>query len=111
MTQGTNATTDGWLQISTAGFAALNQSRPPEHLVKELVQNALDAVQDGGGTVALTVRTRALLLTPAIVSSYMSDARPVISKSLSITNWPVQVPSTCSLSTDSASAIAVPSEL
>ena len=44
----------GWLQISTAGFAALNQSRPPEHLVKELVQNSLDAIQDTGGTVELT---------------------------------------------------------
>ena len=43
----------GWLQISTAGFAALNQSRPTEHLVKELVQNSLDAVQDTGGVVEL----------------------------------------------------------
>ncbi len=44
---------DGWLQISTSGFAALNQSRPPSHLVKELVQNSLDAVGDGPGVVAL----------------------------------------------------------
>lgn len=43
----------GWLQISTVGFAALNQSRPPEHLVKELVQNSLDAIQDAGGSVEL----------------------------------------------------------
>lgn len=43
----------GWLQISTAGFAALNQSRPTEHLVKELVQNSLDAVQSTGGVVEL----------------------------------------------------------
>ena len=43
----------GWLQISTAGFAALNHSRPPEHLVKELVQNSLDAVPDTGGEVEL----------------------------------------------------------
>ena len=53
MEPGTSSPTDGWLQISTAGFAALNQSRPPEHLVKELVQNALDAVQADGGGVAL----------------------------------------------------------
>jgi hypothetical protein len=46
----------GWLQISTKGFAALNQSRPPEHLVKELVQNSLDAVQDTGGSVDLYYR-------------------------------------------------------
>ena len=46
----------GWLQISTEGFAALNQSRPPEHLVKELVQNSLDAVQDIGGRVELSYR-------------------------------------------------------
>lgn len=44
---------EGWLQISTSGFAALNQSRPPSHLVKELVQNSLDAVGDALGTVAL----------------------------------------------------------
>ena len=43
----------GWLQISTEGFAALNQSRPPEHLVKELVQNSLDSVQETGGSVDL----------------------------------------------------------
>ena len=51
MEQTVRPETEGWLQISTAGFAALNQSRPQEHLVKELVQNALDAVQDSGGTV------------------------------------------------------------
>lgn len=43
----------GWLQISTEGFASFNLSRPPGHLVKELVQNAFDAVGDAGGTVAL----------------------------------------------------------
>lgn len=43
----------GWLQISTVGFASFNQARPPGHLVKELVQNAFDAIDDTGGTVAL----------------------------------------------------------
>ena len=33
----------GWLAISTEGFAAMNAARPPEHLIKELVQNALDS--------------------------------------------------------------------
>jgi hypothetical protein len=37
----------GWLSISTEGFAAMNAARPPEHLVKELVQNALDSFADG----------------------------------------------------------------
>ena len=37
----------GWLAISTDGFAAMNAARPPEHLVKELVQNALDSFADG----------------------------------------------------------------
>ncbi|MEM7747651.1 MAG: ATP-binding protein [Pseudomonadota bacterium] len=46
----------GWLQISTEGFAALNQSRPPEHLVKELVQNSLDAVEGTGGSIDLSYR-------------------------------------------------------
>ena len=36
----------GWLAISTEGFAAMNAARPPEHLVKELVQNALDSFAD-----------------------------------------------------------------
>ena len=51
MEQTARPETKGWLQISTAGFAALNQSRPQEHLVKELVQNALDAVEESSGTV------------------------------------------------------------
>ncbi|MGD9667839.1 MAG: ATP-binding protein [Hyphomicrobiaceae bacterium] len=56
MTDAPTTEGNGWLQISTTGFAALNQSRPPEHLVKELVQNSLDAVEDTGGTVELTYR-------------------------------------------------------
>jgi DNA mismatch repair ATPase MutL len=38
-------TTDtlGWLSISTEGFASMNAARPPEHLIKELVQNSLDS--------------------------------------------------------------------
>lgn len=43
----------GWLHISTEGFAAFNKARPKQHLVKELVQNALDAVADGPGVVEL----------------------------------------------------------
>ncbi len=46
----------GWLEISTAGFASFNQSRPPGHLVKELVQNSLDAIGERPGTVTLTYR-------------------------------------------------------
>jgi signal transduction histidine kinase len=59
---------EGWLAVSTEGFAAMNAGRDPAHLVKELVQNALDAVGDGGrieldcrpgpdaGTVLITCR-------------------------------------------------------
>lgn len=44
----------GWLAISTEGFAAMNAARPPEHLVKELVQNALDSIALGEpGQIAL----------------------------------------------------------
>jgi hypothetical protein len=46
----------GWLQISTEGFASFNQSRPPGHLVKELVQNAFDALGDAPGKVSLDYR-------------------------------------------------------
>jgi sensor histidine kinase regulating citrate/malate metabolism len=46
----------GWYQISTEGFASFNQSRPPGHLVKELVQNALDALGDTPGKVSLDYR-------------------------------------------------------
>ena len=44
----------GWLEISTDGFASFNHSRPPGHLVKELVQNSLDAIGELAGSVALT---------------------------------------------------------
>lgn len=37
----------GWLSISTEGFAAMNAARPPQHLIKELVQNALDSIPEG----------------------------------------------------------------
>src|SRR5258706_16113790 len=47
---------DGWLQISTEGFASFNQSRPPGHLVRELVQNAFDALGDAAGSVSLSYR-------------------------------------------------------
>jgi hypothetical protein len=47
---------NGWLQISTEGFAAFNKARPPGHLVKELVQNAFDALGDAGGHVRLDYR-------------------------------------------------------
>ncbi len=43
------ATGNGWLQMSTEGFASFNQSRPAGHLVKELVQNAFDAVGGAAG--------------------------------------------------------------
>ena len=37
-----------WLAVSTEGFSEQQRGRPLEHLVKELVQNALDSVGDGG---------------------------------------------------------------
>jgi hypothetical protein len=46
-------TEEGWLAVSTEGFAQQNAARPPEHLVKELVQNALDALPKEGGTISL----------------------------------------------------------
>ena len=45
---------DDWLAVSTEGFAAMNAGREPAHLVKELVQNALDALGDRGGQIVLT---------------------------------------------------------
>ncbi|MEI7953507.1 MAG: ATP-binding protein, partial [Synechococcaceae cyanobacterium ELA182] len=44
----------GWLAISTDGFAVMNAARPPEHLVKELVQNSLDSfASDQSGSIEL----------------------------------------------------------
>ena len=42
-----------WLAVSTDGFASMNAGRDPAHLVKELVQNALDALGDSGGRIVL----------------------------------------------------------
>ncbi len=42
---------DDWLAVSTDGFASMNAGRDPAHLVKELVQNSLDAVGDKLGAV------------------------------------------------------------
>lgn len=50
------ASGEGWLKISTEGFASFNQSRPPSHLAKELVQNAFDAMDEAGGVVHLDYR-------------------------------------------------------
>ncbi|MGG6262861.1 hypothetical protein ACQ4M3_20835 [Leptolyngbya sp. AN03gr2] len=50
------STETGWLLISTQGFAALNQARPPQHLVKELAQNAFDAIGDQPGEVKLNYK-------------------------------------------------------
>ena len=44
---------DDWLAVSTDGFASMNAGRPPEHLVKELVQNSLDAIGQAKGTIHL----------------------------------------------------------
>lgn len=38
--------TQGWPSISTEGFESVNAARPPEHLIKELVQNPLDSFGD-----------------------------------------------------------------
>jgi len=46
---------EGWLTVSTEGFASMNAGRDPAHLTKELVQNALDAV-DGDGEVVMTCK-------------------------------------------------------
>lgn len=46
-----------WLAVSTEGFAGMNAGRDPAHLVKELVQNALDALdEEKGGHVQLDCR-------------------------------------------------------
>jgi anti-sigma regulatory factor (Ser/Thr protein kinase) len=49
---------DDWLAVSTEGFATMNAGREPAHLVKELVQNALDAIGDRGGRIDLTAEHR-----------------------------------------------------
>ncbi len=44
-----------WLAVSTEGFSEQQRGRPLAHLVKELVQNALDSVGTAG-RIALTVK-------------------------------------------------------
>ena len=46
---------DDWLAVSTDGFASMNAGREPAHLVKELVQNAMDAIGEQHGVVELTI--------------------------------------------------------
>lgn len=47
----------GWIDISEEGFALENAGRPPAHLAKELVQNALDAIDRvDGGRVGVDIR-------------------------------------------------------
>lgn len=46
-----------WLEISTEGFAQRQADRKPEHLMKEVIQNALDATEGvKAGTVDITLR-------------------------------------------------------
>ncbi len=47
-----------WLAISLDGFAQQNAARPPEHLVKELVQNSLDAMPESGGMIHLNLEAK-----------------------------------------------------
>jgi len=47
------STIDGWLAVSTEGFASMNAGRDPAHLVKELVQNSLDALSGCAGQIVL----------------------------------------------------------
>jgi hypothetical protein len=51
---------DDWLSVSTDGFAAMNAGRDPAHLTKELVQNALDALNGRGGKIILTAEAAAV---------------------------------------------------
>ena len=44
-----------WLAVSTEGFSEQQHGRPLEHLVKELVQNAMDSV-GGSGRIDLDIR-------------------------------------------------------
>ena len=43
-----------WLAVSTEAFCEQQRGRPLTHLIKELIQNALDSI-DGEGDVALTM--------------------------------------------------------
>jgi hypothetical protein len=43
---------DDWLAVGTDGLASMNAGREPAHLLKELVQNAMDA-QPHNGCVTL----------------------------------------------------------
>ena len=44
-----------WLSVSLEGFSQQNKARPVEHLIKELVQNSLDALGGAEGKVTLDI--------------------------------------------------------
>jgi hypothetical protein len=48
-----------WLAVSTEGFSEQQRGRPLEHLVKELVQNAMDSV-GGSGRIDLDIQPAGL---------------------------------------------------
>jgi len=60
-----------WLAVSTEGFSEQQRGRPLTHLVKELVQNALDSVGDAG-QIDLTIRP----MGPRTVSVRCTDDGP-----------------------------------
>jgi hypothetical protein len=50
-----------WLEISTEGFAQRQADRKPEHLIKEVIQNALDATEGlKAGVVDIAIRATTL---------------------------------------------------
>jgi len=52
-------TLPGWIDVSLDGFASMNAGRPPAHLVKELLQNSLDAIGDKpDGRIAMLFNER-----------------------------------------------------
>jgi hypothetical protein len=49
------SSSDSWLLISLEGFGKQNKARNPNHLIRELVQNSLDAVTDIAGHIDLSI--------------------------------------------------------
>jgi len=66
-----------WLEISTTGFAQRQADRKPEHLLKEVIQNALDATEEVGSTVKIWIRP-AKLQRKNVVELIVEDNGPGI---------------------------------
>jgi len=70
---------EGWLNVSLEGFAQQNQARPKEHLIKELIQNSLDAIgQKENGLIEIEVKEEKMVVPRGVKISCKDNGQGVI---------------------------------